>query len=72
MNDRTQYITGMQQQHLLYTISLKGIHSLSRQNIEKMTELVRLDLTDIKRLVIVALVTVDVHARDIIEELRND
>jgi dynein heavy chain len=34
--------------------------------------LVRGELTDIKRRVIVALITVDVHARDIIEELKND
>jgi dynein heavy chain len=29
-------------------------------------------LADLQRKIIVALVTVDVHARDIIEELKND
>ena len=53
-------------------MSLQEWYQKNVDQIEKMTELVRLDLTDIKRLVIVALVTVDVHARDIIEELRND
>jgi dynein heavy chain len=35
-----------------------------------MTELVRGELPDLKRRVIVALITVDVHARDIVEELK--
>ena len=34
--------------------------------------MVRGELSDIKRRVVVALITVDVHARDIIEELKND
>lgn len=37
--------------------------------IEQLTALVRSDLKDLERKVIVALVTTDVHARDIIEEL---
>jgi dynein heavy chain, axonemal len=37
-----------------------------------LTELVRGNLTDLQRKIIVALVTVDVHARDIIEELKNE
>lgn len=40
--------------------------------LETLTELVRGELSDIKRRVVVALITVDVHARDIIEELKND
>jgi hypothetical protein len=34
--------------------------------------MVRGELSDLKRRVIVALITVDVHARDIVEELKND
>lgn len=34
--------------------------------------MVRGELTDLKRRAVVALITVDVHARDIIEELKND
>lgn len=37
-----------------------------------MTDLVRGELSDLKRRVVVALITVDVHARDIIEELKAD
>ena len=40
--------------------------------LEQLTELVRGDLTDLQRRIIVALVTTDVHARDIVEELKND
>ena len=40
--------------------------------IEGLTALVRGNLTDLQRFVIVALITTDVHARDIIEDLKND
>jgi dynein heavy chain len=40
--------------------------------IEGLTVLVRGDLSDLQRFVIVALITTDVHARDIIEDLKND
>lgn len=40
--------------------------------IEVLTELVRGQLSDLKRRAIVSLITVDVHARDIIEELCAD
>jgi dynein heavy chain len=40
--------------------------------IEGLTALVRGDLSDLQRFVIVALITTDVHARDIIEDLKND
>ena len=43
------------------------------QNVRQIEELivcVRGDLADISRRIIVALVTVDVHARDIVEELK--
>jgi dynein heavy chain len=44
------------------------------QNVRQIEELivcVRGDLPDIARKIIVALVTVDVHARDIVEELKQ-
>lgn len=37
----------------------------------QLTELVRGELTDLQRKIIVALVTTDVHARDIVEDLKN-
>ena len=40
--------------------------------LSQLTELVRSDLTEIKHKIIVALITQDVHARDIIETLTND
>lgn len=40
--------------------------------IEHLTDLVRGDLSDLKRRAVVALITVDVHARDIIDELKAD
>jgi dynein heavy chain len=40
--------------------------------IEVLTDLVRGELSDLKRRAIVSLITVDVHARDIIEELSAD
>jgi len=40
--------------------------------LRSLTELVRSNLTDLERCIIVALITTDVHARDIVEELRRD
>jgi dynein heavy chain len=40
--------------------------------LQQLTELVRGNLHDLQRKVIVALVTTDVHARDIIDEMRDD
>jgi len=42
------------------------------QQLEHLTEMVRGQLTSLQRKIIVALVTTDVHARDIIEELKAD
>ena len=47
-------------------------HSDNVDQIADLTKLVRGDLTKIQRKIIVALVTVDVHARDIIQELIDD
>ena len=42
------------------------------KQLDDCTELVRGELSDLKRKVVVALITVDVHARDIIDELKVD
>ena len=47
-------------------------YDMNVTQLEQLTELVRGDLTDLQRKIIVALVTTDVHARDIVEELKND
>jgi dynein heavy chain, axonemal len=39
--------------------------------LRSLTELVRSNLTDLERCIIVALITTDVHARDIVEDLRK-
>ena len=45
---------------------------VNQVQIEGLTLLVRGQLSDLQRFVIVALITTDVHARDIIEDLKND
>lgn len=52
--------------------SLDDWFNINVQQIEIMTDLFRGELSDLKRRVVVALITVDVHARDIIEELKAD
>ena len=52
--------------------SLQEWLDVNIQQLEQLTILVRGDLKDLQRKVIVALVTTDVHARDIIEEMTND
>mmetsp|Transcript_28841 Transcript_28841/g.26146 ORF Transcript_28841/g.26146 Transcript_28841/m.26146 type:complete len:165 (+) Transcript_28841:458-952(+) len=42
------------------------------QQLSQLTELIKTDLTPIRRKIIVALITTDVHARDIIELLKNE
>jgi dynein heavy chain len=42
------------------------------KQLEALTELVRSNLDELQRKIVVALVTTDVHARDITEELNND
>lgn len=53
-------------------LALEDWFNTNVTQIEVLTDLVRGELTDLKRRVIVALITVDVHARDIIEELKVD
>jgi dynein heavy chain, axonemal len=42
------------------------------KQIEQLTFHVRSNLTDLQRCVIVALITTDVHARDIVEDLKRE
>ena len=42
------------------------------QQLKDLTDLVRGELEPLQRQVIVALVTTDVHARDIVENLKNE
>ena len=53
-----------------WSLNETRIHQ-NQVQIEGLTALVRGDLTDLQRFVIVALITTDVHARDIIDELRE-
>jgi len=47
-------------------------HQLNISQLQDLTNLIRTDLTDIQRKRIVALVTQDVHYRDILEKLKNE
>jgi dynein heavy chain len=49
--------------------SLQEWYDLNETQLGQLTELVRGNLSSLKRKIIVALVTTDVHARDIIEDL---
>jgi len=42
------------------------------RQIEQLTIHVRSNLTDLQRCVVVALITTDVHARDIVEDLKRE
>jgi dynein heavy chain len=53
-------------------LALEDWFNINVSQIEVLTDLVRGELSDLKRRVIVALITVDVHARDIVEELKAD
>jgi dynein heavy chain len=49
--------------------SLQEWYDMNETQLAQLTELVRGKLTSLQRKIIVALVTTDVHARDIIEDL---
>jgi dynein heavy chain len=49
--------------------ALQEWYDLNETQLGQLTELVRGKLTSLQRKIIVALVTTDVHARDIIEDL---
>jgi dynein heavy chain len=49
--------------------SLQEWYDMNETQLGQLTELVRGNLSSLKRKIIVALVTTDVHARDIIEDL---
>lgn len=52
--------------------SLQEWYDLNESQLAQLTELVRGKLTSLQRKIIVALVTTDVHARDIVEGLLKD
>ena len=52
--------------------ALQEWYDLNESQLAQLTELVRGKLTSLQRKIIVALVTTDVHARDIIEGLQKD
>lgn len=52
--------------------ALQEWYDLNETQLGQLTELVRGKLTSLQRKIIVALVTTDVHARDIIENLQKD
>jgi dynein heavy chain len=52
--------------------SLQEWYDINETQLGQLTELVRGKLTSLQRKIIVALVTTDVHARDIIENLQKD
>lgn len=52
--------------------SLEAWYNRNVEELDKLTMLVRSDLTKRERKIIVALVTTDVHARDIVETLRDE
>jgi dynein heavy chain len=52
--------------------SLDEWYQASLDNLKGLTDLVKSNLTDLKRRIIVALITTDVHSRDIIETLKDE
>ena len=54
---------------LVNSKSLKEFFSINELQLQQLTELISSPLTSLQRKIIVALVTTDVHARDIVENL---
>lgn len=54
------------------TAALESFLHTNKEQLRDLTALVRSDLSDLKRKIIVALITIDVHARDIVEELISE
>ena len=52
--------------------SLQHWYDQNSRQLEELTQLVRGELSELKRAIIVALITQDVHARDIVEKLKNE
>lgn len=52
--------------------ALEDFYKENEKEISYLIDLVRGNLDSVRRKIIVALVTTDVHARDIIENLRNE
>jgi len=51
-------------------LSLQTHFDNQENQLSNLTQHVRSNLTDLQRCIIVALITTDVHARDIVEELK--
>ena len=52
--------------------SLEDCYNLNLDQLGKLTELVRTNITSLQRKIVVALITQDVHARDIVEKLKTE
>jgi len=52
-------------------ISLQDWYDMNVSQLDELIKLIITDLTSLERKIIVALVTTDVHARDVIEELKE-
>ena len=52
--------------------SLEDCYNLNLDQLGKLTELVRTNITSLQRKIVVALITQDVHARDIVEKLKAE
>lgn len=52
--------------------SLEDAYNQNLDQLGKLTELVRSNITSLQRKIVVALITQDVHARDIVEKLKNE
>ena len=52
--------------------ALDELYSLQLSQLSQLTKLIRGKLTSIQRKVIVALITQDVHGRDIVEQLKEE
>ena len=52
-------------------MSLQDWSDMNVQQLDELIKLIITDLNDLERKIIVALVTTDVHARDVIDELKE-
>ena len=51
--------------------ALQECYEINVAQLDQLTEMVRGNLDNLRRKIVVSLVTVDVHARDIVEELKE-
>ena len=52
--------------------AIQEFYDLNLMQLEQLTELVKGNITNLQRKIVVALITTDVHARDIVEKLNNE